>query len=144
MIREVLPSDVEFARGMMGGHHSDAEILAILHSRGVEPGKAAQLLDDLQHGRKPETHLPYSAASLSAGPQTHHRTGAAVVHTPASSKSHHPHRSRRGSGPSWWFLLLVVIFVWAIGYAFLHLGSDASQDVIQKVRHEVPPPPNKQ
>ena len=61
MIHEIVSSDVDFARGMMGSGHPDAEILAYLASRGLDPAKAAQLVVDLRHGRKPDTQLPLSS-----------------------------------------------------------------------------------
>jgi hypothetical protein len=59
MIHEIVSSDVEFARGMMDSGHPDTELLAYLATRGLDPAKAAQLVDDLRHGREPSAQLPY-------------------------------------------------------------------------------------
>jgi hypothetical protein len=145
MIREVLPSDVEFARGMITSSHSDAEILTILASRGIEPAKAAQLVDDLRHGRKPSWQLPFSPTTGAPAPITKAQASVPIPPPAAPAPRHRPYRRiHKRQAAAWWFLILLLIFAWAFGYAFLHLGSDASRDAAQKVRHEVPPAPNKQ
>ena len=144
MIHEVLASDVDFATGMMNSGHHDAEILTCLTSRGLEPAKAAALLQDLHEGRKPAITVTIAPEAGSApGSQQRRRSGpSAAQKRPAPH--HHSHRGRRKRrAATWWFILLVIIFAWAVGYAFLHLGSDASKDVISRSKHEIPPAPGK-
>jgi hypothetical protein len=145
MIREILSSDVEFAQGMLNCSHSDAEILAHLTSRGVEPAKAAQLLDDLRHGRQPSFQFAYglgvSAAPSTSGPR------AAGAHAPPTSETprRHSHRGRSHQRPGvpWWFIILALIFMLACGYAFFEMGADNSSESVSKVKHELPAPPGK-
>ena len=145
MIREILSSDVEFAQGMLSSSHSDAEILAYLTSRGIEPGKAADLLDDLRHGRKPTTQLaflPRVGRSSAAG-----GSRPAVADAPPTSETprRHSHRRRthRRQGVPWWFIILAAIFILALGYAFFEMGADDSSESVSAVKHELPPPPGK-
>jgi hypothetical protein len=145
MIHEILSSDVEFAQGMLKSSHSDLEIIAYLTSRGIEAAKAAALLDDLRHGRKPSVQLAFlpgvrsSAATIQPGP-------AAPDAPPASeTPRRHSHRTRmhQRQGVPWWFIFLVAIFVLAIGYAFFEMGADESSESASKIKHELPPPPGK-
>ena len=145
MIHEILSSDVEFAKGMLGSSHSDAEILAYLASRGIDPAKAVELLDQLRHGRKPDT--PPAFVPGGAGhPATESGRAAGADAFPASgSRRKHSHGRRRYKQPSmpWWFILLAAIFILALAYAFFEMGSDVSKESVDKVKHELPPPPGK-
>ena len=76
MSHETSASDIEFAQGMLKAGCSDAEVLASLSSRGIEPAKAAELLDEVRHDRTPS------------------RDG---TEAPGRSGSHHRHRRRRVS-----------------------------------------------
>jgi len=144
MIHEILPADVEFAKGMIHASHSDAEILASLAARGIEPTKAAQLLEDLRHGRTPDVHLPYPPDALFR--EAAHRSPAAARHRapPVPLPETQPHRRKhhRVRIP-WWFVLLVVLFLVALGFAFFHTGRGVSRDAIQQNKHDLPPPPGK-
>ena len=51
MTKNILESDIVFAKGLMSGDRPDAEIVTALTRRGVEPGAAARLVDDLRNGR---------------------------------------------------------------------------------------------
>jgi hypothetical protein len=140
MIHEILPSDVEFARGMINAGHSDEEIVSHLTSRSLERAKAAELLQDLRQGRSPPVQLAYvPEAGMRHGHRRHRATRPVEAH-PQRRSSRGRHGRRRFS---WWFLLMLVIFAWALGYAYLHLGSDASRDVISRNKHEIPPAPDK-
>ena len=144
MIHEILPSDVEVAREMLKASHSDAEILTSLASRGIEPARATQLVDDLRHGRKPNFQVQFglgsSAHRAKRGP------GTATEDAPqaaGSAQPHSRHRKHNRSGVSWWFSLLVVIFLWALWYAWLKMGAYPSQEVIDFDKHKIPDAPTK-
>jgi hypothetical protein len=144
MIREILSSDVEFAKGMLNASHSDAEILAYLTSRGLEPAKAAALLDDLRHGRKPNAQLAFVPGADSSPSTNRPRPAEANAPPTTESPQKHSHRRRyKRNGVPWWLIILVFIFILALGYAFLEMGSDASSDSANTVKHELPPPPGK-
>src|ERR1035438_8941236 len=120
MIHEIVSSDIEFAQGMMDSGHADAEILAYLASRSLDPAKAAQLVDDLRHGRKPSAQLPFELHPEAP-------RGIEGRATP-SDDTHEPHRSHRrhsgsgrhhSAGIPWWFILLVTIALVALGYVLM-------------------------
>jgi hypothetical protein len=144
MIHEILPTDVEFAKAMLHSSHSDAEILACLASRGLEPTKAAALVDDLRHGRTPTVQLPFAAGQ--SPPAANSRPLPAVRHTapqpPPPQSRPHKHSHRRGGLP-WWFVLLILIFVGALGYVLCEAGGCMSKVTVPHDRHELPPPPGK-
>jgi hypothetical protein len=145
MIREILSSDVEFAQGMLNSSHSDAEILAYLTLRGVDPAKAAELLDDLRHGRKPNAQFAY-VLGVGRSPATGRTRPAAPDAPPASAtprRHSHTGKSHQQHGVPWWFILLAVIFILALGYTFFEMGADDSSDAVSKTKHELPPAPDK-
>jgi hypothetical protein len=144
MIHEILSSDVEFARGMIDSSHSDAEILASLTARGLEPAKAAGLLDDLRHGRKPSAQLAFVPGPVDSlttkGPQP---AGATAPWSPEPPRKRlHRRRHHRNSVP-WWFILVVLIFTGALGYAFLQLHAYLLKESADKVKHELPSAPGR-
>ena len=51
MIREILRTDIEVAIRLRKANRSDEDIVAALALRGVDRANAAQLVDDLRHGR---------------------------------------------------------------------------------------------
>jgi hypothetical protein len=144
MIHEILSSDVDFARGMMESGHPDAEILGYLASRGLEPAKATQLVDDLRHGRKPNAQLPFELRPVGQNAVGGRGTAKGEAHP-----GHHPHLKRSGSRKStlsaipWWFVLLIGIAVLALGYILLESGNNLSMDAINQNKHELPPAPGK-
>jgi hypothetical protein len=145
MIHEILPSDVEFTRGMINSSHTDAEILACLASRGIGPAEAAALVDDLRHGREPSAEMPFRLGQR--GPAATGRPQAAARDAPPQShperhRSHH-RRSHRSSGMPWWFVLLVLVFLLALAYALFLAGSSVSTNAVDTGRHEIPPAPGK-
>ena len=145
MIHEILSSDVEFAKGMLASSHSDAEILGYLASRGIEPAKAVELLDDLRHGRRPSTPLAFEVDTARSRAAEKGRPAGADAPAASESRRRHSHGRRRYRQPRmpWWFILLAVIFVLALGYAFFQMGSDVSSESVNKAKHELPPPPGK-
>ena len=142
MIHEILPSDVEFAREMLHGSHSDAEILTALASRGIEPARATELVEDLRHGRKPSFQVQFgpgsSAHRAKRGPGTATEDPRQAAGSP---KPHSRHRRHKRSGGAWWFVLLAVIFVWALWYAWFKSGP--SQELIDFDKHRIPDAPTK-
>jgi hypothetical protein len=144
MIHEILQSDVELARGMVNSCHPDAEILAFLASRGVEPAKATQLLDDLRHGRQPNVQLPFVPRPDDQGALD--RVG--VTRREAPREHHSASRGSRSGkhkrpGISWWLVILILVFLWALGYALFGTGTGGSNELIDRTRHELPPAPGK-
>ena len=144
MIHEILPSDVELARGMLDSSHSDAEILAYLASRGIEPSKAAELVDDLRHGRTPTTQFPYGPGAAARRATVEPRAADRQAHqTPDSPPRHSHRRKHKRSAIPWWFVLLVLIFIFALGYILFEAGREVTSKGIQQDRHELPPAPGK-
>lgn len=133
MIHETLPSDVDLAKSMLGSGRSETEILAALASRGLDPPKAAALLDDLRHGRVPSTQLPFVT-----GPRRR-RTDPAPPPWNADEPRKRSHRRKhRRSRIQWWFVVLLAVFACALVYAFLRMGADVSREAVDKAKHELP------
>src|SRR5512137_53536 len=61
MTHDVLQSDIELATRLRDDHRSNEEIILALVQRGVDPGKAAQLAEDLRSGRKATVESPLPA-----------------------------------------------------------------------------------
>ena len=144
MIHEILSSDIDFARGMMDSGHPDTEILGYLASRGLEPAKAAQMVDDLRHGRKPNVRLPaeFLPAGHSAAGRKVTANKEATPVAPAHQKRSGSRKHKRSAIP-WWFILLAVIALLALGYVLLESGGNLSTDAINQNKHELPPVPGK-
>jgi hypothetical protein len=128
MVGDVLDSDVLFAREMLDANHPDAEILAALRRRGVTPGKAAQLLKDLQT-RPHEVRAALSAESAFLRTRLEETPG-----DPAKANAVRPRPRRDGAFP-WWFLLIALIFSWALGYCLFHDDHPATD----YEKHALPP-----
>jgi hypothetical protein len=129
MIHEVLPSDVEFAKKLLNHSNTDGEILECLHARGIEPAKAAQLVDDLRHGREPNIEQEFALGSTAGAPArgairpTKDLPRAADTPQPPSRN-----KKPKRSGVAWWFILVLVAFLWALWYAFFKMGTDTSKE----------------
>ncbi len=75
MTHDLLQSDIELATSLRDEQRPDEEIIRALVHRGVEPGKAAHLVEDLHTGKKltvqaslpPEFTLGHRSRSRSAG-----------------------------------------------------------------------------
>lgn len=140
MIHEILSSDVDFARGLIDSGHSDPEILASLASRGLDPAPAAQLLDDLRHGRKPSANLPFDFRPASPGAVGKREPAREEAHRAPPAHRHRSHRRKhKRSAISWWFIILIGIALFALGYVLVQTGKGLSVDD----RHEIPPAPGK-
>ena len=116
MIHEILPSDVEAARAMLTSNHSDAEILAFLATRGIDPAKAGGLVDDLRHGRHPIAQLPFGPGESRPGATARAKAGAGDLPPRPDSPQTPPHRRHRRARGSWWFVVLAIIFLLALAY----------------------------
>jgi hypothetical protein len=144
MIHEILPADVDFARGMIHASHSDAEILASLAARGLETSKATRLVDDLRHGRNPSCQLPYPPDALFRS--STRGSQPAVVHPPLPPPvpELQPHRRKHHrSHIPWWFVFLALFFLCALGYALFESGRAVSSSTIQDSKHDLPAAPGK-
>ena len=58
MTHDLLQSDVDLAIRLKDDQRPDAEVIQVLVHRGIDSGKAAQLLDDLRSGRKVNAKAP--------------------------------------------------------------------------------------
>lgn len=145
MIHEILSSDVELAKGMLESSHSDAEILGYLASRGIDPAKAIELLDNLRHGKKPDTPMVFVPGGARHPATESGRALVADASPAAESRRRHSHSRRRYKQPRmpWWLILLAATFILALAYAFFVGGSDAAKESVDTVKHELPPAPGK-
>lgn len=129
---------------MFKASHSDAEILVHLTFRGIEPSKAARLVDDLRHGREPSAQLPF-VPSVDGGPATERpRQAEAGAIQQAERLRRHSHSGthKRKVVPGW-FILLAVVFILALGYGMLELVNQLTRESADIVKHELAPPPGK-
>ena len=144
MIHEILPSDVEFAHELLNTPHSDEEIFASLASRGIELAKAAQMVDDLRHGREPNCQAQFALGSTACrakrGPET---ATADAPQATGSPRSRSRHRRHKRFGGFWYLVLLAVIFLWALWYALLKTGTDTSRDGMGFDSDQIPEAPTK-
>ena len=58
MTHDLLQSDIDLAIRLKDDQRPDAEVIQVLVHRGIDSGKAAQLLDDLRSGRKVNAKAP--------------------------------------------------------------------------------------
>jgi hypothetical protein len=132
MVHDILPSDVELARGMLDSGHSDAEAVAFLASRGVEPAKALELLDDLRLGRTPN-------AQIFSIPGASDHADAAIAGTQPLVRRHrhHRHKHSRREVP-WWFVCLAVIFLLSLIYCLLEWRQSLVVDRQDRDIHAIP------
>ena len=147
MIHEILISDVELARGMIESGHSDPEILACLTSRSLDPAKAAQLVGDLRHGRKPNAQRPFDLRQTVHTTDEGRSTERSQAHQPPPAEHSHRKRSRSGkhkrASIPWWFVLLACIALGALGYVLFEAGKQASAEGINAEKHQIEPAPGK-
>lgn len=141
MIHEILPSDVELAKGMLDASHSDQEILASLAARGIAPAKAVELVDTLRRGQTP--HIPFPPGL----PVARHRREASprASHSSPPEKRHvsreHSHRNKLKASARWlWVVVVAVIFTVAIGYVLFQIVGVVSHMGVQRDIHELPHP----
>jgi hypothetical protein len=138
MTHDILPSDVAFARGLLKGIQPDSEIINSLAARSIEPAKAAQLIDDLRHGRDPKVQMHFVL-----GVRPKEANPPATPQVPVTAPSAPRRKKHKRSRVSWWAIALGMIVLWAIWYAWLKLGADASRDLHELDKHRLPDPPTK-
>jgi hypothetical protein len=62
MTNEILETDIELARNLLGNSLPEAEVISALVVRGIQPARAAKLVLDLLQGKNPEPDRPFQAA----------------------------------------------------------------------------------
>jgi hypothetical protein len=104
MIHDILQSDIELAVRLREDQRPDEEILQTLMHRGIEAGKAAQLLDDLRSGRKVSAAPAPSEFAPRRRTRTERHPKEEPVSAPAPAPERHSaresrsrHRGRAGS-----------------------------------------------
>ncbi len=111
MTDDILQSDIELARGLIQARQDDKQIIEALTHRGIDSGKAAQLINDLRQGRK-VTPRPMFVAETEPAPAPS-RSSLPVNREPRpSSRSRQPTHSthvRRGPGVLVWFLAGILL-----------------------------------
>ena len=126
MTHKILQSDIELARKQLEAKRSDAEIVAALERRGIEPDKAAQLVQDLREG-KPVSPEIDRVPQIVPGPSSEaaQNPGAGLEDAPEieenfSGRSIRRHGRRRPNpGRNWIIataLLLLVVTAGILGY----------------------------
>jgi hypothetical protein len=70
MTHNILLADIDYARRQLKLNAAEAAIVAGLVTRGIEPAKAAQLVDDLRNGRKitPDVQLAFRSRRRRSAP----------------------------------------------------------------------------
>ncbi|HNW06992.1 MAG: hypothetical protein KA117_04410 [Verrucomicrobia bacterium] len=100
MIRDILQSDVAFARRLLNENPAEAEIVQALIRRGLDPDKAAQLVSDLRDGRP----VSYDAnASLEFTPRRRSRSrsnAAGTANGPSGSSTESAPRRKPSAPPA--------------------------------------------
>jgi len=97
MTHDILQSDIELATRLRDDHRSDDEIILALVHRGIDPGPAAQLVDDLRNGRKV---TPQTTAHLEFTPARRSRTKSASRGTGQNHPTRSPEPESRPETPS--------------------------------------------
>jgi hypothetical protein len=95
MTHDILQSDIILATKLVADQLPDEEIILALVHRGVDPAKAANLLDDLRNGRKPTAQSPLpSEMSLSRRSRSRSASHGASQNSPTRSPEPEPRRQR--------------------------------------------------
>jgi hypothetical protein len=74
MTPNILPTDIDLASKLAASGRPPGDIVSALVSRGVDPATAAQVADDLLHGRRVEPQIP---PALEISPRRRRRSGEA-------------------------------------------------------------------
>lgn len=93
MTHDILESDIELATKLLRSNQPVPEILNTLVHRGIDPGKAVKLLEDLREGKTVKPDLPLTPLHV-IEPQP--RPPGSGGH---SGHSHSPRHSRRSERP---------------------------------------------
>ncbi len=62
MTNEILETDIELARNLLGNSTPADEVISSLVRRGIQPARAGKLVQDLRQGKNPEPDRPFQAA----------------------------------------------------------------------------------
>jgi hypothetical protein len=128
MTHHILQSDIELARKLLAANRPEAEIVAALTRRGVEPAKATRLVEDLQCGR---AVAPEIAVMPRRGPEVASKGAGAVpnetggqIPPPESSALADMSTSAAGrptsSARRWTLAVLLVVLAAGAGLAVLY------------------------
>src|SRR5256885_6738638 len=99
MTPDILQSDIDLARKLLDERRPETEIVAALAYRGIESGRATQLIAELQAGKKVEPDrpiqikLPPKSVEIS-GPSGPDSTSGRRTHSPAK-RSKHPRTKQK-------------------------------------------------
>ena len=129
MIRDILQSDVAFARRLLNENPAEAEIVQALIRRGLDPDKAAQLVSDLRDGR-PVSYDANAALEFTPRRRSRSRSNAAgTANGPSGSSTESAPRRKPSAPPAarpgrrrfpWkLFIALLALALLATGIAFL-------------------------
>jgi hypothetical protein len=122
MTHDILESDIELATKLLRSNQPVPEILNTLVRRGIDPGKAVQLVEDLREGKTVRPDLPLTPLHTI---QPHPRpagSGGNAGHSHSSRRSSRADRSRRHRVWPW---------VWG-GAIVLILGSLAAMRLVPR------------
>jgi hypothetical protein len=95
MTHDLLQSDIELATRLKEDQRPDEEVILALTHRGVDPGKAVQLLDDLRQGIRPTPQSPVPL-DFAMGRRSRERSAAPGNEPTEPSRSSRA-KSRNGS-----------------------------------------------
>ena len=147
MTHDVLRADIDLATRLRDDHRPDDEIILALVHRGVDPGQAAQLLNDLRQGLKPTPQSPMPpemtltrrsrARSVpdGNGPARHPRSSRAKSRNGSPASSADPGRKRTVG--FWLAVAIFVALVIAIGSVILIQRYRASANALEEQKPKV-------
>lgn len=142
MTHDVLRADIDLATRLRDDHRPDDEIILALVHRGVDPGQAAQLLDDLRKGIKPTPQSPVPPEMTLArrsrtrsvppgnGPTRSSRSSRATSRdgSPAQTAD----RGRKRTAVFWLTVVIFVVLVIAAGTFILIQRYKAATNAPEK------------
>ena len=100
MTHDILQTDIDLATRLRDDHRSDEEIILALVHRGVDPAKAAQLVDDLRNGRKPTVRIRSPAGVHPAAAVTVKEVARETGQSPPTRSSEPDSRRERRAQPA--------------------------------------------
>lgn len=125
MTRDILQSDVQFAIRLTNENLAEAEVIQALVRRGIDPAKAAELVNDLRAGKPVSCD---SAAALEFTPRrrsrsrssssgTQEKPSLSSAETTSRRERPAPSAARRRKSPLFWklFAVLVVLALLVVG-----------------------------
>lgn len=125
MTRDILQSDVQFAIRLTNENLAEAEVIQALVRRGIDPAKAAELVNDLRAG-KPVSFDSTAALeftprrrsrSRSSSSGTQEKPSLSSAETTSRRERPAPSAARRRKSPLFWklFAVLVVLALLVVG-----------------------------